>query len=299
MNNKYTPPEGTSPDTQVYHVFNFDTNADLPLNVSNHDESITAIIPTFKNILTQAMPNYFKIFDKTKNSESTFRETNHQAGEIFALKIPNLVEPRNVAGFIKILLNQDESEIKIIYDDANLLDYFWIAMYFQVESMIEFLVKHALHKENFKLLGLLAFHDQIDEKYDDKIKELCQKPDDNQHNKKSLQDLWSSFEKSNAIMIFKFVEKYGSIFGLELNVTFKNILMPISDKLKATEFDRNYNSGNEYWPQLDPKLFDWDAETSSKVTQSLLFEELNTVVSVNPSVGNSSYSFRPVISSNS
>merc|ERR1712087_107973 len=54
----------------------------------------------------------------------------------------------------------------------------------------------------------------------------------------------------------KFIEKYGSIFGLKLhmNVTFNNILMPVNDRLEATELEPNYSSDSRYCPQKIRKV---------------------------------------------
>ena len=266
---KYELPNGNPDNLEIYHAYEFDRHADLPLKIYNHDKSIAAIIPTDKERMILAIPEYFKVFQECSSFQS-FNESKHQAGEIHEIQIPFLKEPKNVANIIKMVL---ENRFALGKDKRKFLDYFYISNYFGIESVFTKLVTATcnLKKVDFGLLALCAYKNKLNGKDEKMIRETMKERRIHDQNK-FLDELWSyinidakdtdGFDKTEKE---QFVEKHGSLFNLSFQCNAINFDHSIKPK-------PNNNLGNinpqwkthhfshlpKKWNKKGPKFFHKD-----------------------------------------
>ena len=207
---KYQLPEGIT-DLEIHHISIYDKLADLPLKIYNDDKSKAALIPTFKNIMIVAFPHFFKNFDKNRNSNTVFAEANHQDGEIYEITVPKLKDPKNVAGFFRCALQTLGAELDTVKPE-DLIEYFWSAMYFQHDQMIEKLFERATKKFDLGILGVLAYHDKIK----DENLEIIKKTIESARNLNL--DVYKIFDYIDFDLpsLMEFVKKYGTVLGMDL-----------------------------------------------------------------------------------
>ena len=258
----YQLPNGNPENLEIHHAYKFDKHADLPLKIYNHDKSKIAIIPTDKKRMILAIPKYFKVFDE----KSLFRESKHQAGEIYEIQIPFLDDPENVADIIKMVLEnrfdmgifsscdyrqtsrdsntyvntRSKSPPQLWEDFENnsthdkFLDYFYISNYFGIDIIITELIAAAcdLPKVDFGLLALCAYHNKLN-KEDKKMIRRTIRERRIQDQDKFLSKLWSYINITDSDLSAKreFVEKYGSLFNLSYQkdeIKFDSLIRPKS-----------------------------------------------------------------------
>ena len=178
MPRTFQRPDNLPNDIPIYNITARDADADLILKVTALATNKSAVIPTYKEEMTELLPTYFgMIFDKNKGYE--FRENRLQPGEYFEIEIPNLEEPENVAIFLKKIsddkLVQGELSSQISDAAKKLLigcydwpEFYWIANYFNESPLLLDILEHLL-RGNQNFCHELLINYPIDNQFKEKI----------------------------------------------------------------------------------------------------------------------------------
>merc|ERR1712087_1030033 len=128
-------------------------NADLRLKITAMKSGKVAVIPTFREVVTQLIPNYFgEVFNKN------FTESRLKKEEYFEISIPYLDDPKIVANVIR---NVQSDELTIGVDVHTCNDFYSVADYFQIDDMLQALVQLAVSRptvstEKTRLLVMMS-----------------------------------------------------------------------------------------------------------------------------------------------
>merc|ERR1712157_145385 len=165
---KFQRPENLPEDIPIYHVSCPDHNADLLLKITALGSNKIAVIPTYKEVVADLIPNYFgEIFKEGKN----FNESRLDKDEYFEFNIPNLTEPKLFADILKNL--QVEDSIGRGIENEDYVQVFYLASYFQIEPLLEFLRKATVvndsKKFNIKLFTMLSMASASDKSFDSQM----------------------------------------------------------------------------------------------------------------------------------
>ena len=129
--------------------------------------------------MVENLPSHFgRVFDKNKGFE--FNENRLEKNDFYEIKIPNLRKPKNLAIFLKYVccqdyLIQESKEVKSAMEDSyDWPEFYWIANYFNEESILEGIFDNLIEKHQDFCHKLLVKY-QIDSKFRVKIQEAISK----------------------------------------------------------------------------------------------------------------------------
>ena len=179
MSTRYQRPVDLPENIQMHHTVHRDSDADLLLKVTALESNKTAVFPVFKKDMVEYLPNYFGvIFDKNKKYK--FKENHLQKGEYFEIGIPNLKDPENFAVFLRDLccnFGDDNLEKRRKHTfafnglyDYDLPEFYWIANYFNEESLLSEIYED-LSVMNSDFCHDLLLNYQTDQKFKDCIRD--------------------------------------------------------------------------------------------------------------------------------
>ena len=189
MPRTFQRPKNLPTDIPIYHITFRDADADLLIKIIAPETNKTAVIPAYKEDLVEILPAYFgKIFDRNKGYE--YKENRLKKGEYYEIEIPNLKEPENLAIFLKnlccqsllpdqVLLGGSKNEkvvliggintIVVLDDQYDWPEFYWIANYFNEESILSQIISKLI-KTNPDFCHDLLLNYQVGKELKDKIK---------------------------------------------------------------------------------------------------------------------------------
>ena len=151
MPRKFERPKNLPEDVPIYHITPRDADADLLLKITAMKTNKTAVIPVFKEDMVEYLPNYFgRIFDVDRNYEFKKNMNRQQQNDFYEMKIPNLVDPKNLALVFEEFILGSPDKVKkskihhmltTYYKVENLRDFYWIASYLHYHVFLEPLSK--------------------------------------------------------------------------------------------------------------------------------------------------------------